>query len=225
MLDKIKNLFTKKWVCNVSAVVLTIAVYSLIMLIFRPSFAEWVNSLTNFFVSAVITLIAYDMLEKLTLEARYKGARYWILFAMRLLAVSVFFAASIANTMASLLALLVASLVLTAASCVFHKFIYTPSTWTAEERMVITWDIMQDKAAKMGRDKFLEFEYGFRCYRTTDNKITSALDFDKPFADSADGDEAQAMTYNEAVKLGKTALADKIDEVLKAELDAAGITG
>lgn len=224
MLDKIKSLFKKKWVCNVSAVILTVVCYSLIMLIFRPSFAEWVNYLTDFVVSAIITLIVYDMLEKVSAEARFRGVRYWILFVLRLLAISLFFAASIANTVTALFVLLCSSFALTLISMAFHKFIYTPSTWTAEERMVITWDVMQDKAARMGRAKFLEFEYGFRCYRTTDDKITSALDFNKPFSDSEDGADAQAMTYNEAVKLGKEKLANAIDEVLKAELDAAGIT-
>lgn len=223
MMDKIKRFMSVKCVEQFICSAVAIAVYTLFVLLLRPSFAEWLNAVTDVFMGVVLGQIAISFYEIIKGDRKYRTWQYFLGAALSLVSLGAFFAASRAEFASTQLFAMLFSLAVLLMYALERKFLYEPSTLSFDEMQERTWAYMRTKAKKMGREKFLAWEKTFRAYPTCNGSTQSDLDFSRPYGTyEVDGTKVP-LTFEKAKALGKNDIAVAINDDLVGELDTDGI--
>lgn len=222
-MEKLKRFLSTKFAQQSLTILAVIVTYTVFILLFTPAFAEWVNCVTDVFIGAVLVQIFITLYEHIKADKRYRTWQYYVSFVVSLTSVGLFFFASRANTMASMLSGLIGSATTFILCFVIKKFMYTPSTMTMEELIDANWDKMKAKAKKLGYEKFLAWEKGFRCYPTDNGTIEGDLLFDRPYYVVEKDGKTIPLTYNGAMDRGLTDVAEIILDDLVKELKASNV--
>ncbi len=223
MKDRLKKLFETRVVQQVICTVLAILLYTLFVAVFKPSLSEWLNSVTDVFMGVVLGQIVFSLYSVLIGDKKYCTWQYFLGAIVSVGALGAFFASSRATTKDSLYLYLAIVGVLLVLYVLVRKFLYEPSTLTFEETQTRTWEYMKNKADKLGRAKFLDWEKSFRAYPTDSHSVKGNLDFTRPYGMYEVDGVKIPLTFNKAKDLGKNELAVVILDDLVKELDADGI--
>ena len=96
-------------------------------------------------------------------------------------------------------------------------------TETFAELQEDAFEKMKEKLPKIGREKFLDWEKGFRVCKTSDGTINGDLDFDNYFFTIDIEGKTIPMTFKSAQARGYMDVAQTIHDTLVKELNEADI--
>lgn len=222
-MTKLKEILEHRYASVILSLALTISVYSLIVVLFRPSIASWLNGVTDIVIGFYLGSVTSHAIETAKKGKKYFTWQYGLfLFACAVTALS-FYSSSRVDSVGQML-IDIGATVFTAILAFFvYRFIYYPSTKTFEELQEDAWERMKQKLPKLGREKFLDWEKGFRVCATVNGALDGDLDFANYFSTvDVDGNKIP-MTFKSAQARGYSDVALAIHETLVKELDEAGI--
>lgn len=222
-MEKIKKLLATKFAEQVITVFATLVLYTLLVLIFTPTFKEWFNCVTDVMMGAILCQICITTYETVKSGKTYNTWQYYVCLVVSVIALGFFFYASRANSITSMIVGLSGSAVSCVLNFVVRKFMYKPSTMALEELIDANWDRMKAKAKKIGYEKFLSWEKSFRCYPTDSGTIEGDLCFDRPYYTVEKDGKTIPLSYNGAVERGLTDVATIILDDLVRELKASNL--
>jgi hypothetical protein len=221
--EKIKKFFSIKLVEQIVTVLAVVLVYTAFVFAFVPSAVEWLNCVTDVVVGTILCQIVLGIYETVKKGKPWLTWQYYVTAVVSVLAVAFFFYASRAVNIQSMFVGLAGCAVTIALYLIIKKFMYVPSTMSMEELIDANWDRMKAKAKKMGYERFLEWEKGFRCYPTDSGTVEGELLFDRPYHVIEKDGKTIPLTYNGAVAHGYTDVAEAILSDLVRELKASNI--
>ena len=222
-MTKLRELLERPWASVGAAFIFTVLAYTLIVALFSPSVASWLNGVTDIAIGFYLGTLSAHAIDTAKKGKKYFTWQYGLFLFVCLGGAFNFYSASRVDTVGEMIVGLFATAVSLVLAFVVHRIIYYPSTKTFEELQEAAWERMKEKLPKIGREKFLAWEKGFRVCATTDGTLDGDLDFSNLFATvDADGTKIP-MTFNGAQAKGYSDVALSIHETLVSELDRAGI--
>ena len=222
-MQKIKSLLEKKWAFVGLSLIITMLIYSLIVVCFKPTFANWLNGITDVVIGFYLCILVVSSIEIAKKGKKFFTWQYGVFIFVSLLALFCFYSASRVDNIATMFINLACFGVNSLVSIFVYKIIYYPSTKTFEELQQDAWDKMKERLPKIGREKFLDWEKGFRVCKTTDGTINGDLDFDNYFFTIDLEGKAIPMTFKSAQARGYMDVAQTIHDTLVKELNEAEI--
>ena len=222
-MQKFKSLLERSWFSLSISFLLTLLIYTLIVALNKPTFANWLNGVTDVAIGFAIANITLDAINTAKKGKKYFTWQYGLFLAICFVALFCFYNASRVEYI-GLMAINLACFVIDTLCATFvYKVIYYPSTKTFEELQEDAFEKMKERLPKIGREKFLDWEKGFRICKTSNGTLDSDLDFNSIFSTVEINGKQIPMTFKSAQARGYMDVAQSIHDVLVAELDQAGI--
>lgn len=222
-MQKFKSLLERSWFSLGISFLLTLLIYTLIVALNKPTFANWLNGVTDVAIGFAIANITLDAINTAKKGKKYFTWQYGLFLSICFVALFCFYNASRVEYI-GLMAINLACFVIDALCATFvYKVIYYPSTKTFEELQEDAFEKMKERLPKIGREKFLDWEKGFRICKTSNGTLDSDLDFNSIFSTVEINGKQIPMTFKSAQARGYMDVAQSIHDVLVAELDQAGI--
>ena len=222
-MQKIKSLLEKKWASVGLSLIIALLIYSLIVVCFEPTFANWLNGITDIAIGFYLCICVTNAIDTAKKGKKYFTWQYVAFIVICLLAITCFYSASRVDNIATMVINLICFVVNSLIAIFVYKVIYYPSTKTFEELQQDAWDKMKERLPKIGREKFLDWEKGFRVCKTVDGTINSDLDFNNYFFTIDIEGKTIPMTFKSAQARGYMDVAQTIHDTLVKELNEAEI--
>ena len=222
-MTKLKEILEHAWATVLVQFALAVLMYTLIAVLFRPSFAVWLNGITDIAIGFFLGSVAGNAIATAKKGKKYFTWQYGLFLLVCLSCAFCFYSASRVDTLGQMIIDLCGTVLMALLAFVVHRFIYYPSTKTFEELQEAAWDRMKQKLPKLGREKFLDWEKGFRVCATVDGTLGGDLDFSNYFSTVDVDGKTVPMTFRSAQARGYSDVALAIHETLVKELDEAGI--
>ena len=222
-MQKFKSLLEKSWFSIGISFLLTLLIYTLIVALNKPTFANWLNGITDVAIGFSIANITLNAINTAKKGKKYFTWQYGLFLFICFVDLFCFFNASRIEYIGLMLINLVCFIVDALCAVFVYKVIYYPSTKTFAELQEDAFEKMKEKLPKIGREKFLDWEKSFRVCKTSDGTLNGDLDFNSLFSTVEIDGKQIPMTFKSAQARGYMDVAQSIHEVLVAELDKAGI--